>query len=405
MSRVLSSFLIGIGWDTTELEKGSKKIAESMGAAKSTALMTGAALASAAVAIGMAIGHNAVSIDRLNLSLNKMSSSRADVLGLGTAFQLLGGNAADAVSEIDRIEQMMANFRVKGETGALGQLAFIPRAVTERILSAKTGMEFYTRLQRESVGLSKDQARVLQEALGLSDASLKLMQMGSDEFDHRINQGKELNYQTDSLNENARKYNEQWETTKKLVGNVADSITDKMLPGMNQSLGVLNEFITKNKDIIDKIGNFISKNNDVFIVPKAIAAAAGEGVDAVANSRIVKEAVTNANKMTPVIKAKEAYKAGVDLWHAYPQGATPDMRGTGYGPQSMSMASTRAAAGESLANRIGDKVSTAVPSTQPRFVNEVNVHLDGRIIDQQVTEVNARRTKSTLEDLRSTTAR
>lgn len=402
MSRVLSSFLIGIGWDTSELEKGSKKIAESMGAAKSTALMTGAALSAAAVAIGMAIHSNAVEIDKLNLSLNKMSSSRADVLGLGTAFQLLGGNATDAVSEIDRIEQMMANFRVKGETGALGQLAFIPKAVTERILSAKTGMEFYTRLQRESVGLSKDQARVLQEALGLSDASLKLMQMGSEEFDRRIKQGKDLNYQTESLNENARKYNEQWETTKKLVGNVADSITDKMLPGMNESLGVLNEFITKNKDVIDKIGNFISKNADVFIVPKAIAAAAGEGVDAVANSRIVKESIDKANKLTPVIKGKELYRESVDLWHSQPMG---DMRGTGYGPQSMSMASTRAAAGESLANRIGDKVSTAVPSTQPRFVNEVNVHLDGRIIDQQVTEVNARRTKSTLEDLRSTTAR
>jgi hypothetical protein len=426
MSRVLSSFLIGIGWDTTKLDEGSKRIESSMGAVKSTALLTGAAIASAAVAIGMAIGHNAVGIDKLNLSLEKLSSKRSDVLAVGTAVQLLGGDAGDAVSEFTNIAAELSKFRITGQLGAFEDLKFIQGAVSKELLSSRTEMEFYTRLQKVAVGLNKDQLIHLQNALGLSDASVKLLRSGNDEFTRRITQGDELNYQSEALNENARKYNESWETTKKLIGGVADSVTDKLLPGMNASLGVLNEFITKNKAAISEGAvaafTFLKENaTNPFMPVKATATLIGVGVDKIAETQVVKEAVLNANKMTPVIKAKEAYRTANELWHSQPMGTTPDSRGTGYvpitdngmpdprgsgyGPQSLSIAPSRIAAGESLANRIGDKVSSAVPSQQPRFVNEVNVRLDGRIIEQQVTEINARRTKSTLEDLRSTTVR
>jgi len=435
MSRVLSSFLIGIGWDTTQLEKGTRKIESSLDGVKSTALSTGAELlkvfgsiGAAALAVGAGIGANAISIDQLNLKLNKMATSKTDMMGLGTAFKLLGGNAEDAVTELDRIEQMMANFRIKGETGALGQMAFIPDAVSKDILSAKTGMEFYTRLQKVSVGLSKDQQRVLQESLGLSDASMKLLTKGTGEFNERLQIAKDLNYQSDALNDSARKYNEQWETTKTLVGSVIDQITEKMLPGLNSALGVLNEFIQKNKATIDKVGDFVTKNAGPLIVPKAIAAAVGAGVDKVTESQVVKDAAANANKMTPVIKAKEAVtkvdelrKRADVLWSQHPQGAAPstDVRGGSgyspqvqppiqperYGPMTMSAAPSRNIARDKLAEKIGDKIATTKQDTQPRFINEVNVNLDGRVIDQQITEQSARRDKAAIDDLRSTTAR
>lgn len=47
MASVLSSFLVGIGWDTQDFDKGTKNIERSLGGVKTTALQVGAALTGA----------------------------------------------------------------------------------------------------------------------------------------------------------------------------------------------------------------------------------------------------------------------------------------------------------------------------------------------------------------------
>ncbi|MDP1194549.1 hypothetical protein, partial [Klebsiella pneumoniae] len=64
-SKVLKSFLIGIGWDTRALEAGDKKIQSSLQGVKSSALGISAALVGAFGAGAGVIVSTANKIDRL----------------------------------------------------------------------------------------------------------------------------------------------------------------------------------------------------------------------------------------------------------------------------------------------------------------------------------------------------
>lgn len=90
-SKVLKSFLIGIGYDTKALEAGDKKIGASLNGIKSNALGISAALVGAFGAGASAIVGVADRVDKLAMSTQNLRTSQAVVYNYGNALKLMGG--------------------------------------------------------------------------------------------------------------------------------------------------------------------------------------------------------------------------------------------------------------------------------------------------------------------------
>ena len=86
MSKTLTNFLIGIGWNTSDLDKGSQHIQSSLGGVKSQALQAGAAIAGAFGARALTTGFASAAADVGRFS-QVYGVAADDVMALGRAIE------------------------------------------------------------------------------------------------------------------------------------------------------------------------------------------------------------------------------------------------------------------------------------------------------------------------------
>ena len=294
MSSVLTSFLVGIGWDTSGFDQGTKHIESSMGSVKSSVLQTAASIGTltALTGAGLKFAKSTSEIDNFTRSIGV---GRSDLLAFGGALQGMGGDADSAMGILTSLEQKRASI-LTGETGWIAPAA---RAGidTNSILQATDSLDAVLRLSDQFQQLSAQQRLNAADALGFDPATVAFLSQGRDVVEATLNQYRDARPLVDGLTEASRDLTQEWSRLEALAGGIGDKVQSKLIPAITQATTVVTEFLNANKQAIDA---GIEKYGTPENIEAASVAAAGAGVStagAVAGSLLQRFGLTGTGSL------------------------------------------------------------------------------------------------------------
>ena len=249
MSSVLTSFLVGIGWDTSNFDQGTKHIESSMGSVKSSVLQTAASIATltAMTGAGLKFAKTTSEIDNFTRSIGV---GRSDLLAFGGALQGMGGDADSAMGILTSLEQKRASI-LTGETGWIAPAA---RAGidTNAILQATDSLDAVLRLSDQFKNAAPQQRLNMADALGFDPATVAFLSQGRTVVEATLNQYRDARPPVDGLVESSRDLTQEWSRLEALAGGIGDKIQSKLIPAITDVTSEVNEFLTANKNVINE---------------------------------------------------------------------------------------------------------------------------------------------------------
>lgn len=253
MANVITSFLVGIGLDTTDFEKGEKRVQGSMEGIRSSTLAIGSAMASAAIGAGVRVDQLAEKSRKLQDQLYRTNTQTTWAQGYGVALRELGGNADDAVGRITGLEERLAAIRMgdRSFVDTLGPAGFDAGQLSQ----AKSAQEFITMAADQFSRATHTQQVNMANVLGLTDAEFKLWQQGGTYVtDHSNKLAEQIGY-TESLNQKQYEYSQAWVGLNLELDKAGNTLSNIMLPNMtslvklaNEYAGAFNKFAQENPD-------------------------------------------------------------------------------------------------------------------------------------------------------------
>lgn len=243
MANVITSFLVGIGYDTQELQRGEREISRSMDGVKSLVGTTGAALSAAFIGVGKTAIDTAGRVNDLRLSTNQLYTSTTYVNDYGNALRTLGGNAGDAVGEISRVETALSNLRQKGDASTFTDLAYYGVDVNP-LQRAESGGQFMEQLAQQFPGLSRQQQSGVASTLGLSPATVELLRKGGDGYRTILDHAHDVAGLTDDLIKKSQDYNVALGEAQLKWEGIANTISSAVLPDMTSVVNKGSEILS-----------------------------------------------------------------------------------------------------------------------------------------------------------------
>ncbi|WP_017903606.1 hypothetical protein [Pseudomonas asplenii] len=280
-SKVLKSFLIGIGYDTKDLEAGDRKINASLQGIKSGALSISAALIGAFGVGAAAIVGVSDRVDKLAMSTQNLRTSMNTVYSFGNAVKLMGGDASEALDAIKGFEEIQNNLRLKGEAGPITDLATAGIDVSS-LYKTQTGEEFMRALSEMIPRLDEGQRSQVQSSLGLSDGVFRSLAGGVEKLDADMERASGLTGSVDQLTDNARKMAENSSEFSLIIEGIKNELAQKFLPNLVGAGSALNDFLKDHRAQISDAVSYAADN------PTAMAALGGSAVAAVTGATAAK---------------------------------------------------------------------------------------------------------------------
>lgn len=250
MANTITNFLVGLGYNVDD--KGRKEYEDGLKSIESTTLKVGAAISGALIAAGAVIDNNAKSIANINNQALRMSSSTEYLLKFGAALKRAGGDSSDAVTEMQKLDSVMDELRVKGQSGTLNELAVAGFDVSN-LAQAKDSEDLSRRIADEYAKASEGQRRVASEILGISDATAKLYMGGGDYLNSQVNDAGNLTHVTQGLIDKAVEYNQKLRDAQTSWDGLVNTATDQYLP-------ILGRIADASSDAFKRIDNFVREN-------------------------------------------------------------------------------------------------------------------------------------------------
>lgn len=253
MANVITSFLVGIGLDTSDFESGENRVNQAMEGIKSSTLAIGSTMAAAAIGAGVRVDQLAEKSRKLQDQLYRTNTETTWAQGYGVALTELGGNADDAVGRITGLEEKLAAIKMgdRGWVDSLGPAGFDAGDLAQ----ARDAQDFITRAADQFSRATHTQQVNMAAVLGLTDAEFKLWQQGGSYVDAHTRQlAAQIGY-TESLNQKQYEYSQSWVELNLQMDKAGNTISEIMLPGMtelvkkaNEYTGALNKFAQENPD-------------------------------------------------------------------------------------------------------------------------------------------------------------
>lgn len=248
MSSVLTSFLVGLGWETSSFDQGTKHIESSMNSVKSSVLQTAASIAtlSALTGAGLKFAEKTSQIDNFTRSIGV---GRSDLLAFGGALQGMGGDADSAMGILTSLEQKRASI-LTGDTG------WIPTAAragidTNAILQATDSLDAVLRLSDQFKNAAPQQRLNMADALGFDPATVAFLSQGRDVVEATLNQYRDARPLVDGLTEASRDLTQEWSRLEALAGGIGDKVQSKLIPAITSATTAVGDFLNANKQAID----------------------------------------------------------------------------------------------------------------------------------------------------------
>lgn len=427
MANLLTSFLVGIGFDTSKFDAGLRNVDRGMSQVQGTVLKTSAVLVGAFGLAANSIVSTANRVDQLALKTANMRTSQQYIYNYGNALKFLGGNAEDALSVVTTIESALNNLRLKGELGPLQDLALAGVDISQ-LTGAANAQDFITALSAQMPGLDKTQRGAVQSALGLSDAALKSLVSGPAALDAALKRSEDITGNLDGLVENSRKLMESSAQFDLVLEGTTNELADKFLPSIVGASEWINKFLTDNRGTISEAIGYAAENAGATaaIGGGASAALIGAGASKL-GAKAVGGAVTKAGTAGMVVGGS-AIASDIlnETLNKYVPGYGEASRGfdkaimavTGleripsplevlFGGMSPSDTAVKpdTAIREQERQMTAAAIAGAVSKVPLSVTNNLTLQLDGQALDAKIVDVTERTAYSTMDDITSTTAR
>lgn len=325
MAKVLQNFLIGVGLETENYDKGAKNVENSLSRMRTLVGFTGAAITGAFAFAGTAAIGAGNRIHDFLLKTEGLKTSPEYVYAYGRALATLGGNAEEAISAIKSIEDAQRNLTLKGSLGPLEDVA-LAKGDINVLMQARDGKEFLRLLAGMVSSMNKDQQGLVQNTLGFSDAVMRSLRGGVDQFDAGIARASDLYGEFGKATEAAKEYRRALEEINTRFEGIGETLAEKMLPSFASILDSFGGFIDRNKDTIGNVMDVVADNTvgATLIAGGAGAAITGAGLKAVGMS-------TLGSTLTKLGPYGMIAGAGAMAWDAKPEDIE---KLTGYKPSS-----------------------------------------------------------------------
>lgn len=421
MAKTIANFLVGIGLDITNWNKGGKSVDRDLDGFKTKAGIAGTAIAAAFSAASLAAINAGKRADEFALKFSQSDSSMKYAYNLGNAFKRMGADADQAYSAILTAEDKLDRLR-SGDKGVFNDLALAGIAISP-YTTASTGQEMIERLIENLPSMSNYQQRVASDAFGLDAAGMNALKSGEKLKALMIEVGRHSE-NLDAAAEAGRKFNDQMARAGIIMDGIGDKLAAKILPQFSELLDGFSTFLEKNmskvEGVIEFAGNHsgeltaIGAGGGAMVAGTAIGAlgkkigskaltraATGASVGGFAGAAIGGgsllydftakdvEAVTGLKNVSRYYRApSETVKAIGDWWR---KDAVSPAAAASVSPE---VAATRRAA-------IMSQQARSDASIPPPIRLENNLHLDGRVIAKTVNEVNALDNANAISDIQS----
>lgn len=246
MSNVISSFLVGIGFDFDR--ESAQQIESGIDSIKSKALQLGSVVAGAFGLRELTFGF-AQSADTLGKFGQTFGVSANDVQAFGNALATQGGSLEGFMSQIESLERARARIRV-GDVGFFapaGKAGIDPNAIA----NANSATEAYLGLADSFARMNVQERINAAEALGLDEASIRLLSQGRDAVEGLVSKYRSIRPLTGDMTSEAAEFTKQWVEAKANVGSFADAISKELLPVINDITKSVNSWF--NDERLSKI--------------------------------------------------------------------------------------------------------------------------------------------------------
>ena len=231
MSDVITQFLVGIGVKYDD--DGQKKYEDGMSRITSTTLRAGNVISATMAAAGVVIDANARHIANVNLQSQRMSVNARYVLEYGAAVERMGGSAGDAIGQLQKMDQIMDDLHVRGQSGTLNDLAQAGFNVSY-LTQATDAQDLQERIANQYQHANAGQRRVASGILGIDPGTAQLYAGGGDYLHQQVQQAGNLENITQDLIDKSAEYNLQLRDAQTAWNGLVNTATQHYLPAMGR---------------------------------------------------------------------------------------------------------------------------------------------------------------------------
>ena len=370
MAKTISNLLVGIGFDLDK--KSTDKVSSGIDGIKSKALKLGSIVAGA-FGIKELTTDFANAKDDLGKFAQIMGVSADDVNAFGAAIRLERGTLKGFMSQLAGLEKFRAGFLV-------GDIGFLPAAEkagvdTKTIIDAKNAAEAYLSLADQFQRMSREQRINAAAAMGLDEASIRLLSKGRAAVEAIIKQQKLIRPVDIGMTEMAAEFNNSTQILLDNMGAVADKFSKILLPGIIEELKELNSWFDKFRKV--STGEFVAEAAKKIIEKVMPRPGAGGLVPKVKFERVKRKELTPAEKAAEQLEERAAIAESLEAARKDPNTSASYLK-------------------------LLEKISNGSKQSQVPIVIKNDIHLDGKLIDSKVNKIVGEMADQAIQDLKST---
>lgn len=249
MARSIANFLVGIGLDTTDWDKGARKVDTNLDSFRSKAGIAGGAIAAAFAAASLAAIKAGTDADKFVRKMSNLDTSAKYVYSLTSAFERLGGGADDAFNAISRAEEVLRQLR-SGDASSIEGATKASQLNLQSLMGASNGEEFISRLSdiMAQPGVQNWQKVALQEAFSISNEARKGMEQGSAHLRALVEDASKYVENLERAAQAGREYSATLAKINDQMGFLGRELATTILPRFTDILNTFSGFIDKNLD-------------------------------------------------------------------------------------------------------------------------------------------------------------
>lgn len=247
MANVLSNFLVGIGMDTANFDKGARSVESGIGTISKSALQLGAVAAGAFGARQLTVGF-AQTTDKLGKFSQVFGVIPNEVAAIGRALEHEGGSLESFMSQLAGIEQLRAS--TPQQIGALFATAGVVGVDPRVILDADNATEAYLALSDVIENLTGKQRLQAAKVFGLDEASIRLLSNYRQDIDKLVDRERTLRTVTKEMTDESARFKDATQDLQTNIGAQADVISMRLLPAISSGVEGMNSFLEANRSLI-----------------------------------------------------------------------------------------------------------------------------------------------------------
>lgn len=261
MARSIANFLVGIGLDTTDWDKGARKVDTNLDSFRSKASIAGGAVAAAFAAASLAAIKAGTDADKFVRKMSNLDTSAKYVYSLTSAFERLGGGADDAFNAISRAEEVLRQLR-SGDASSIEGATKASQLNLQSLMGASNGEEFISRLSdiMAQPGVQNWQKVALQEAFSISNEALQGMEKGSAHLRALVDDASKYTQNLEKAAQAGREYSATLAKINDQMGFIGRELATTILPRFTDILNTFSGFIDKNLDKVPAVADYAAEN-------------------------------------------------------------------------------------------------------------------------------------------------